>query len=55
MKLHELTQMLLALEEERKSLCVDGDASFQRGFFMGYECAQRLVESFLRDSEQPVA
>lgn len=29
------------------------DASFQRGFFMGYECAQRLVESFLRDSEQP--
>lgn len=55
MQSHELKQMLLVLEDERRSIRVDGDASFQRGFFMGYECAQRVIERLLRDSDQPVA
>ena len=27
----------------RKSVCVDGDASFQRGFFSGFELAQSVL------------
>lgn len=39
------TRLLRARQDERDTLCIDGDSSFQRGFFMGYEWAQRLVES----------
>lgn len=45
-----LEQILLALEEDRRTLCVDGDSSFQSGFSMGYDCAQRVVESFFKRS-----
>ena len=40
-----LTRLLRAMQDERDTLCIDGDSSFQRGFIMGYEWAQRLVES----------
>lgn len=45
-----LEQILLALEEDRSTLCVDGDSSFQSGFSMGYDCAQRVVENFFKRS-----
>lgn len=45
-----LEQILLALEEDRGTLCVDGDSSFQSGFSMGYDCAQRVVENFFKRS-----
>ena len=44
-KLEVLQLVLKELHDTRYALCVDGESSFQRGFFMGYECAQRVVES----------
>ena len=46
-----LARVLLLLQEERGVLCVDGDSSYQRGFFSGYDCALRIVESIARDCE----
>ncbi len=38
-----LSQLLTELTETRKTVCVDGDCSYQRGFFSGYGLAQSVV------------
>ncbi len=38
-----LSQLLTELAETRKTVCVDGDCSYQHGFFTGYGLAQSVV------------
>ncbi len=38
-----LSQLLTELAETRKTVCVDGDCSYQHGFFSGYGLAQSVV------------
>ena len=37
-----LEQLIHELDETRRTVCVDGDASYQHGFFNGFELAQSL-------------
>ena len=38
-----LEQLVLELDETRRTVCVDGDASYQHGFFNGFELAQSVL------------
>lgn len=38
-----LSKLLSELAETRKTVCVDGDCSYQHGFFSGYRLAQSVV------------
>lgn len=43
----DIRAILAALEQEldemRRTVCVDGDASYQHGFFSGFELAQSVL------------
>ena len=43
-----LSQLLTELAETRKTVCVDGDRSYQHGFFSGYGLAQSVVADLAR-------
>lgn len=43
-----LSQLLTDLAETRKTVCVDGDCSYQHGFFSGYGLAQSVVAELAR-------
>lgn len=43
-----LNQICNSLESTRKSVCVDGSAAYQHGFFDGFELAQRVVEDIAK-------
>lgn len=38
-----LQQLVHDLDETRRTVCVDGDASYQHGFFNGFELAQSVL------------
>ncbi len=38
-----LEQLVHELNETRRTVCVDGDASYQHGFFNGFELAQSVL------------
>ena len=38
-----LEQLVHDLDETRRTVCVDGDASYQHGFFNGVELAQSVL------------
>jgi hypothetical protein len=43
-----LRHILESLASDRKSVFVDGNASYQHGFFTGYELAQNIVEDIAK-------
>lgn len=38
-----LEQLVHELDETRRTVCVDGDPSYQHGFFSGFELAQLVL------------
>lgn len=38
-----LQQLIHELDETRRTVCVDGDASYQHGFSSGFELAQSVL------------
>lgn len=43
-----LNEILESLSSNRQSVCVDGNPSYQHGFFCGFELAQNVVEDIAR-------
>jgi spore coat protein CotF len=43
-----LEQLVNELVETRRTVCVDGNASYQHGFFSGFELAQSVLVELAR-------
>jgi hypothetical protein len=43
-----LNEILESLSSNRQSVCVDGNPSYQHGFFCGFALAQNVVEDIAR-------
>ena len=43
-----LEQLVHELDETRRTVCVDGDASYQHGFFSGFELAQSVLVDLVK-------
>lgn len=50
-----LEQLLHELDETRRTVCVDGDASYQHGFSSGFELAQSVLIDAARANGVEVA
>lgn len=44
-----LNQLQHDLAETRTTVCVDGDSTFQCGFFMGFDLAQSVLEALAKE------